>query len=238
MQTNFGVYIQGSNSDPFITASYSVDFVRITVYFGGAPGIAVSGTAGSMSAVNGGWSYVQAFGNSNSGHVSSASPNSQSTGDFSNKLGVLVTLVPSTDPQVNQIWVFRTTDGGATNLLFNIPGSPFSNTSQVITDSAPDVPNKTTSVALNLQLEAALSPFNNPPPPGLNKIAYYAGRMWGVVGNTVYFSLGPEVTIGNGNEAFPPAFNMTFPTQIAGWCHLARDCWSSPQMISGSFWVP
>ncbi len=215
MQTNFGVYLQGSNSDAFISASYSVDFVRITVYFGGAPGIAVSGTAGSMSAVNGGYSYAQAYGNSNSGHVSSASPNSASTGSFSNKLGVVVTLVASNDPQVNQIWVFRTTDGGATNVLFNIPGSPFPNVSGNITDSAPDVPNVMTSVALNQQLQAALSPFNNPPPTGLTKIEYYMGRMWGAVGNILYFSLGPEVTIGNGNEAFPPAFNMAFPTQIA-----------------------
>jgi len=202
--SNFGVRIQGLNTASNSVATWYIDVVKVTIWATGGPPVSVSSNSGSFSATSG-YQYVVAYGNSNSGHVSTATPPSAGTGPFNNSAGVNVTLTASTDPQVNQIWVFRTTDGGST--FFNLPTSPYPNTSQVITDSANDT-------SLNITQQAPLAHANDPPPSGLTKFAYHAGRVWGVVGNIVYFSGGPDTLLGNGAEAFPPANYFVFPTQV------------------------
>jgi hypothetical protein len=70
-------------------------------------------------------------------------------------------------------------------------------------------------------IEAPIDDLNDPPPGPTNPVAteasvfsvlcYNAGRLWGALGNYVYFAGGPDVTFGNGNEAWPPANVFTFP---------------------------
>lgn len=202
---NFGISIQGVNSGSG-TGQWSVDFVRITVFGTGGPTIAVSGAAGSFSATVG-YSYVFAYGNSTSGAVSNPTPPSGSTGIFTNKANVSVTLTASTDPQVNQIRVFRTKDGGST--FFELPTSPFSNTSTSILDNSPDS-------SLNLFSFFLVSPTfsNSPPPAGLINLTYHLNRIWGSVGNFVYYAGGPDTLLGNGAEAFPPSNVFAFPSPV------------------------
>jgi hypothetical protein len=94
-------------------------------YTGGQPVATVSATVGTMSATVG-YRYVYSYGNSSSGHISSASNPSVSTGVFSAKASVTITGIASTDSQVDGIHVFRTTDGGG-GIYFELPNSPFSN---------------------------------------------------------------------------------------------------------------
>lgn len=124
--------------------------------------------------------------------------------------GVNVTVTASTDPQVNQIRVFRTKDGGST--FFEIPTSPYTNTSTTITDSASD----TSLTATTPQFPFSPWLANSPPPAGLIKMTYHLSRMWGVVGQFVYFSalLGDDITLGVGVESWPPANVFTLPTQV------------------------
>jgi hypothetical protein len=203
--TNFGISIQGINSGSS-NGQWSVDFVRITVYGTGGPIIAVSGAAGSFSATVG-YQYIFSYGNSNSGGVSNPTPPSASTGIFTNKANVSVSLTASTDPQVNQIRVFRTKDGGST--FFELPTSPYSNTTTNITDSAPDS-------SLSLFNFFLVSPTftNSPPPAGLINLTYHMSRVWGSVGNLLYYSGGPDTNLGNGSEAFPPNNVFVLPSPI------------------------
>lgn len=200
--TNFGVAIQGIAVG--VNSTFSIDCAPITIFDLGGPTIATAGV-GTFSAQTG-YQYVFCYGNSVSGHVSSPTPVSLNSGPFSNIDHINVTLTASTDPQVNQIRVFRTTDGGG-QPFFEIPTSPYPNTSQTIQDSAPD----------NLLQIANICPlphFNDPPPSGLVDPVWYAGRLWGHVGNLLFFSSGGDITMGNPQEAWFPVYQFAMPTTI------------------------
>lgn len=207
---NFGIEFPGFPfQGPFIGGAgvnYQIDYVQITIYGFGGPSVAVSGSAGTFSAVTG-YKYVFAYGNSSSNHVSNPTNPSASTGPFTNKLNVSVSLTASTDPQVNQIRVFRTKDGGS--VYFELPTSPYPNSTTNITDNASD----TTLQLLNFFLTSPTLE-NSPPPSGAVKMTYHLGRIWAVVGNTIFYSAGPSVVIGNGNEAWPPLNFLTFPSTV------------------------
>lgn len=120
---------------------------------------------------------------------------------------VALPVVASTDPQVNQIWVFRTDDGGST--FFNLPTSPYLNTTTTIHDSAADS-------TLQNQTIAPSGFVNNPPPAGLITYEFHASRSWGSVGNKVYYSTGPDTILGNPQEAWNPANVFVFPAKVYG----------------------
>lgn len=272
-QTNFGVALQASNSSAS-NASWSVDYVSITIYGTGGPVIALQTGNGSLYTVNGGWQYVFSYGNSSSGAISSPTSPSLSTGDFGGfgtdvntstttvtlilgspfitngtwngrtiaingvnyiissvtsttsltlttsagtqtgvtylvgYAGVQVDLVASTDPQVNQIHVYRTKDGGS--VYYELPTSPYPNITQNVIDTSPD------ANLQNLIFWPTVPPSvpNTPPPAGLIHYAYHLGRIWGNVGNYVYYSAGPDVLLGNGNEAFPPDNFFLYPSIV------------------------
>ena len=207
-QTTFGVALQAINASNAST-SWSVDFVRITIYGVGGP--SVTTTAGTLTATVG-FQYVFCYGNSNTGHVSSPTPVSSQIKPVAQ--GVQVSLTASTDPQVNQIRVFRTTDSvavgttGAT--FFELPTSPYPNTTANITDNAIDT-------ALNQFSIAPLPGFNDPPIPFRGPV-YFSGRIWGFVNNQVWFSALEENTIGVPEESFVSGiagnfWNFDQPTQ-------------------------
>lgn len=177
-----------------------VDNVHSTVYGTGGP--TVTTTAGSLSPTTG-YRYVVAYGNSSSADVSNATPPSSLIKPVAQ--GVQITLVASTDPQVNQIWVFRTADGGSTYL--NLPTSPYPNTSGNVTDNAPDT-------QLNILQQAAVVLENSPPPQGALDPVLYLGLVWVHVGNAVYFTRIASAVVGNTYEDFPPANVFTFPETV------------------------
>jgi hypothetical protein len=209
-QTGFGVQLYIANrGNTAGTADYELNNVNLTIYGTGGPSISVSGSSGSMTATAG-YIYVFCYGNSNTGHISSPTPPSSSTGMFTNKADVSITLTASTDPQVNQIRVFRTTDGGG-GTYFELPTSPYANSSGAVTDSSADT-------GLNVLSIAPTPTFNDPPTPGRGAV-YFSGRIWMFANNKQVFSGLEEINQGVPEECFPsgPAGNFwTYDETVQG----------------------
>jgi hypothetical protein len=204
-QANFGISIQPPTGAAITTTS--VNDVVMTVYQGVIPTATPSVAGGSFSAVNG-YSYVVAYGNSASGEISNATTPSANTGPFTNKAYVGVPVVASTDPQVNQIRVYRTTDSGGGNQFFEIANSPFANTTATIQDTTPDL-------SLQVTSQAEINLGNTPPPAGLVNLEYFAGRMWGSTNNLLWASTGPETISGTApNSNWNPLFQWVIPGVI------------------------
>jgi hypothetical protein len=156
-----------------------------------------------------GYQYYMAFGNSYTGHISNVSPISANTGVITGQIvsvtGATRTMATSgtysTDPQSDLIYLFRNTDGGA--FFFQL--AVFGNGSTAQADLlAAGYPGLSTSVTygsgtftfadttadanLNTALFAPIGLLNSLPPAGLKDMDYFAGRMWGSVGNLLYFN--------------------------------------------------
>jgi len=174
-------------------------------------GIAPPATAATLSFSAGtlnttstlGWSYVYCYQNATTQHISTASPVSAYSGKQTN-IQVTVQGVGSADPQVGNIQIYRTNDGGATYYLLGT------------------VPNTSTWTYVDTSADSALNTFivapqalaNNPPPAGLTNLAFFSGRLWGSVANYVYYAAGPDTTNGSGNESFPPLNYFQFPSVV------------------------
>jgi hypothetical protein len=120
--------------------------------------------------------------------------------------------ITSATPQIDQCWFFRTTQGQSTPLLLAqvpVPRSEelFEADAIFYLDMLPDT-------ALNAEISAPVASSNNPPPTGFTAPAYHMSRIWGIVGNYVYYSGGPDTLVGNGNTAFPPLNFFQFPEAI------------------------
>ena len=140
------------------------------------------------------------------------------------------------DPQLDQIWVWRTTQGGSTATLLledQIPiepgysGGTFEYYELGLSDSS-----------LDNEALAPIAGTGNPPPVGLVALAYHLGCVWGAVGTTVYRSLGPDATTGNGATAWSVADYFVYPSEVVRLfpCTLGMIVFtrSSPYIISGS----
>jgi len=153
-----------------------------------APTLATSATG--ITALEG-YKYVFTYGNSTTAHQSSPSPESLSTGVFTNKQ-VDVTGARSTDTQVDKVHVYRTTDGGG-GIFFECVGSPIANPgagSWTFNDTTTDENLKSKS--------APIAGANDPPPAGIKlfKEGYFANRIAGYVNNKMYISNWEEQTGG------------------------------------------
>lgn len=133
------------------------------------------------------------------------------TFSFSGSTGVTITVggQGSPDPQVGNIWIFRTKDGGSEYYFLASIANP-GNTTWNYTDNTLDS-------QLNDDIIAPVAHFNDPPPTGASIVTWYGGRLWVVVGNTAYFSAGPDSTIGVGEENWPPGNNYAVPGSLNGW---------------------
>ena len=93
---------------------------------------------------------------------------------------------------------------------------PSSTTWQYL-DASPD-PGNVGSI-LNVEITASGYVFsgglatnvNDPPPTGLTNLTTHCGRLWGFVGNILYYSTGPDVTVGNGGSAWDALNFYEFP---------------------------
>lgn len=205
---DFFVFVQlinGGNGNT-ITATAQINDLRVTIFAGLVPTATPTGS-GTFSAING-FTYVYAYGNSRSGEISNASVPSLNTGPFSGKAYVGIPVTASTDTQVDQIRVYRTTDSGGGNEFFEISNSPFANSTVTVQDITPD-----TSLQVTSQAEINLG--NTPPPAGLINLAWFAGRMWGSVNNLLFASTGAETISGTApNSNWNPAFQYVIPSPI------------------------
>ena len=144
------------------------------------PAVPVIGLSGTGINAYSGFYYRVTYGNSSSGHESSSSDLSACTGVFTNDQ-VDVTLVASADTQVDQIRVYRTTDGGSTapSQMKEITGSPFTNTNATIADTTADG---------TLSTRTAPGTTLNDPPTQCARLVAYSGRIFGAASATTYFS--------------------------------------------------
>ena len=112
-----------------------------------------------------------------------------------------------TDDQIDQLWVWRSVQGGSTATLFledQIPSD--SGTFSYSELGIPDTD-------LIIETESPVSDENNPPPVGMTALSYHLGSIWGAVGNFVYPSNGPGST-GNGNTGWNPDNFFEFPSTV------------------------
>lgn len=165
-------------------------------------------TGNVYSAPNTGvWLYAYSWGNSVTGNVTNASPLSL---PFSLPADSLATVsgIASDNEQYDQIWIWRTVQGGSVLFFDAMIPSPGPGQSWSYNDTNPDT-------SLDELIEAPIDDDNDPPPVGLGEMTYHVGRIWGAVNNFVYYSTGPDVTAGNGNEAWSPSNIFVFPSSVA-----------------------
>jgi hypothetical protein len=167
-----------------------------------APAVAasVATAAGSLSPTSG-YRWVYVYRNNSTGHVSTASPESASSGPQTSK-NFNLTLTTSADAQVDKIDIYRTVDGGSTYYYL----ATINNTGSY-TDSSADS-------ALNTSITAPLNHANDAPPSGINNVVFHMGRLWASKDNYVYFAAGPDNLVGVPEEAWPPANVFTFPGKV------------------------
>ncbi len=171
-----------------------------------APTVALNG-AGTLSLTSG-RTYVVTYGNSSTGHQSSPSPISASSGSFTND-SVDLGLTASIDGQVDEIHVYGTTDGGG-GIFFEITGSPFANTTATRNDATADA-----------DLSSTVSPTSlfNDPPPAARGFVWYANRIWMFVDNRVWYTGWEEIVTGVEEESVPSGLDGNFwaiDSEVAG----------------------
>jgi hypothetical protein len=159
---------------------------------------------------------------SGTGAVSTASPVFIITGSNSGSVNLIKGL-GSIDPGVDTIVIWRSADqtptGDGSNLLelTEIPNpAPVGGVAQAwsFSDFLPDAASALYP-GLNAQIPAPIDDQNDPPPVGFLPQAYWFDRIWGVLGNQVFFSQGPdEVSGGNPNEAFQPSDEFEFLADV------------------------
>ena len=113
------------------------------------------------------------------------------------------------DPQIDQIWIWRTTQGGGTFLFLDAVPNPAvgSATTWNYTDFLPDT-------SLDVEIAAPLAHENDPPPSGLGALTFHLGCVFGAVENEVFYSNGPSDIVGNGSTAWNPANVFVFPSTV------------------------
>lgn len=153
-----------------------------------------------------GYQYVYAYHTTN-GEVSTASNASVTTGPILGTLSVTLSGVGSAASNCDYVWIFRTVDGGATFLYLDKVANPGGSVPWTYTDTQPDA-------NLNEFLIAPISSNNNPPPTGITCLTFHLGRIWGSVGNTVYYSRVTDSTAGSGLSSFPPLNYFVFDSQV------------------------
>lgn len=138
--------------------------------------------SGSLSPVTG-YQWYYAYLNSVTGQPSNVSPISANSGAQSSKQ-FLLTGTGSADPQVDKIAIYRNQDGGGFWFQVGTVANPGAS-SWNFTDNVADN-------ALNTQISAPLGLLNSLPPAGLTGLEFHVGRAWGFIGNTLYYSAGPD----------------------------------------------
>lgn len=154
---------------------------------------------GLTQAATGAWQYGYAYVNSTTMDISNMSPASVAI-TLGEGNQIVVQGTPSTDPQVDQIYIYRTAQGESSFLfLAQIANTPGSNWTYIDT---------TADSGLNIDIQAQVSGEGMPLPIGATCLEYHLGRIWAAVGNVVYASSGPDAVVSgaSGNAGFDTSF--------------------------------
>jgi hypothetical protein len=155
--------------------------------------------------------YIYTYGVSGTGYLSDVSDPSLVTTPGVTLRQWTVSGPFCADTQCNQIHIYRTEDGGSVYL--ELPNSPIANPGSgtwSIIDNAADS-------ALQQAFPAPFPGVNDPPIPMLG-FRFFAGRIWGFKGDTVYFSTYEENTTSVAEECFgqPRTNSRAFGSQVFG----------------------
>lgn len=131
------------------------------------------------------------------GTVSTMSPVSQAL-TFTAGTSTLISGPTSPDTQSDTIVIFRTEEGGGVFFLEDEIPSPPPGQMWTYNDNNADS-------FLDIFTEAPINHVNDRPPVGMTCLNFHDSRIWGGVGVNVQWATGPDVTIGNGNEAWSPS---------------------------------
>ena len=180
-----------------------------------APAAAVTFTtsAGSLSPVTG-YQWVICFDNSSTGHMSSPSPYSLSTGPQTS-LKFTISGNTTSDTQVDKVRFFRTVDGGS--IFFEHPSSPITYATWIASGFEDNIPDYDGSVAVAVGAPGAnVAPLpnqNNRPTPSIAPV-WFANRIWTGNGDTLYYSGFEEIVRGVEEECFPSTNQRGFGKEI------------------------
>jgi hypothetical protein len=162
-------------------------------------------TGGKGIAVVMGWRYRVAAGNSVTGHIGAASEPSPSTGASTAKV-MGVGIANPTDAQCDQLWLFRTQDGGADYYLRPNPATA--------DGSYPLTPGGGTVLwddMVDADLDTAIiAPLINLPPPVGRYLSLWKGQgrifIFNLLGapQDIAYSGYERIFIGRPEETFPP----------------------------------
>lgn len=208
---NFGVQFNCTTASG--TATVSVNCVQITIFTAAGP-LTVGAPGGGNITLLSGRTYFYAFENSATGHVSTISPASATTGPLTNN-NVPLTLIPtSTDTQVDTVLILATADGNDQTTLYLVGTVP--NGTSTFTDNVPDPTLLTNALYQYTDAFGNLHGIaNNNPPPAILFPTKHKGRIYGAVGSTLYFSKNlDDVTTANGlitskwEEAWPATYQL------------------------------
>lgn len=112
----------------------------------------------------------------------------------------------SDDPQNDTIVIFATAQGGTTPLKLDEIPMPPGGAVGMWSYTRRQIAGQDVDGDLDLLVQGNMNQSAAPAPAGLIALTYHIGRMWGAVGNTIYYSAGPDVGFGNGtgNSQFSP----------------------------------
>jgi hypothetical protein len=219
--TTFGVQYNVSTASG--SATFAIDRVQITVYSEAGPLTFTVNTATTNIVLLNGRTYFYAFQNSKTGHTSSISPPSLTTGPLTGNQVNLANIPTSLDTQVDTVLILATADGNDQTTLYLVAGLP--NGTAAYNDTTPDALTASTPTGPALLTNSLYQDTdasgglhgiaNNDPPPAINFPLKHKGRIYGSIGQTLYFSKNlDDVTTADGlitakfEEAWPAFYQM------------------------------
>jgi hypothetical protein len=206
----FGVsIIAGVNT---VSTTFIINAITVTLYVsGGTLTLTFSGTGITLIS---GRIYTVVFQNSTAGTTSSLYPFSASTGPLVNS-GVDISGIPvSNDSQVDTKLILATADGGDETTLYLVAQIP--NAQTTYHDSMPDSQLLLQPIFQQTDQNGFLHGVaNNNIPPLINFPTKHQGRIFGVIGPSLYFSKNlDDVTTSTGTitgkweEAWPATYSL------------------------------
>lgn len=182
--TNFGVRIYAEIQNG-VSSDVAIDHVKITVWHAGGASISTAGAGNITLSV--GRKYTFVFQNSATSHNSDLLPFTASTGAITSKTAALTSIPVPSDTQADRKLILATADGGDETKLYLIADIAAATTSYT------DDTTETTLLTRPIYLEtndfgAEVGVADNTPPPNFTLVTKHRGRLYGVVGQNLYFS--------------------------------------------------
>lgn len=193
---------------------FTINTITMTIYVSGSSIVLGSPTGTGITVLNG-RVYTVAFENVNTGTVSDIFPFSASTGPLTDQGQPLSGIPVSSDPQVTNVLLLATLDGGDETTLYLVTSLP--NGTTTYTDIMPDTQLELQNIYQQSDQSGNLFGIVNNliPPPGMLFPVKHKGRIYGVIGPTLHFSKSlSDVTTSTGTitskweEAWPATYTI------------------------------